>query len=144
MTQFLQFLTNHWMLAATFAILVVAYAINEWWTQKTGPGRLSTQALVEQLNHNQAKLIDLRTLSDFNRGHIIHAMHIEHDKLADNINQLTAYKDKPVILVCGLGQKSLAAGRFLHKQGFLHVFYLVGGMSAWHSDNLPLEKGREE
>lgn len=144
MGQILQFLTNHWLLATLFIIFVVVYVINEWWMLRTGPGRLSTQAVIDQLNHTQAKVIDLRSLNEFNQGHILNALHIEQDKLANNINQLTSYKDNPIILVCGIGQKSIAAGKLLLKQGFQQVFYLVGGMNAWRGDNLPLEKSKQE
>jgi rhodanese-related sulfurtransferase len=139
-TQILQFLVNHWVLVTVFLLLVVAYCVNEWWTQKTGPGRLSTQGLIEQMNHHQAVVIDLRVSHDFEQGHILHAMNIPQDQLANTMDGLKQYQDKPLVLVCGFGQKSLTAGSYLRKQGFLNIFYLVGGMSAWRSDNLPLEK----
>ena len=52
------------------------------------------------------------------------------------------HQDKPVILVCKMGQHAGAAGRILSTSGFKDVRRLSGGITTWKSDGLPLVKGK--
>lgn len=50
-------------------------------------------------------------------------------------------KQEPLLVVCRAGRRSAAAGALLIRSGFERVFNLRGGMQAYHSAGLPVERG---
>jgi len=56
------------------------------------------------------------------------------------IKELDKFKSKPILVSCRSGQRSAQACRILKKQGFENVTNLAGGVMAWESANLPMEK----
>jgi rhodanese-related sulfurtransferase len=54
---------------------------------------------------------------------------------------LKKYRQKPLIVYDESGSLGGSTARQLKQQGFLQAFNLRGGLAAWRSDNLPLEKG---
>ena len=47
-------------------------------------------------------------------------------------------KDTPILLVCAVGGRSQAVGRYLAMQGFREVYNLKGGLDAWVEQRVPL------
>ena len=74
-----------------------------------------------------AQIIDVRTLGEFNGGHIKGAKNIPLQSLGNNLSKLT--KNKPVITCCASGARSAAAKNILQNSGFTEG-YNGGG---WHS-----------
>jgi rhodanese-related sulfurtransferase len=50
-------------------------------------------------------------------------------------------RDRPLLLICASGQRSLAAGDFLLHQGFGAVANVEGGSVAWLRAGLPVRTG---
>jgi rhodanese-related sulfurtransferase len=48
-------------------------------------------------------------------------------------------KNKPVLLICAVGGRSLALGQLMSKNGWDEVYNLKGGISAWKEANLPVK-----
>ena len=48
-------------------------------------------------------------------------------------------QDKPILLVCAVGGRSLALGQLMSKNGWNEVYNLKGGISAWKEAELPLK-----
>jgi len=48
-------------------------------------------------------------------------------------------QNKPVLLICAVGGRSLALGKLLSKNGWNEVYNLKGGISAWKDAKLPLK-----
>ena len=138
MEQFLQFISHHWLLFASFVIILVLLGANEMHEMLLGLPRLKPQQLTELMNHEQAQVIDLRTKDKFKDGHILGSKNIPQAEFLNKLEQLE--KDKPIILVCATGHHAPALGKSLSKQGFAKVSYLQGGLASWQSENLPLEK----
>ena len=87
-------------------------------------------------------MLDVRDSKDYRDGHITGAKNIPFAKLKDQLSELKPFKDKPVVLVCKMGQHSGAAGKILHAEGFSDVRRLAGGITTWTTDGLPLIKGK--
>jgi len=49
--------------------------------------------------------------------------------------------DRPLLLICASGQRSLAAGQFLVRQGYTAVANVEGGSIAWVRAGLPTRTG---
>lgn len=67
-----------------------------------------------------ASIIDVRTTSEFARGHIRRSTNIPLDVLATQLGKIP--KDKPVITCCASGMRSAAARGMLLKQGYSPVY----------------------
>ena len=67
-------------------------------------------------------------------------MNIPATKLDARLAELESYRDKPLVLVCKMGQHSGAVGKKLNTQGFSRVYRMTGGMMEWGNMQLPLVK----
>lgn len=86
------------------------------------------------------QLLDVRTLVEFNQGHIPNAMLAdwrEKDEFVRRIESLS--KSEPLYIYCLSGNRSSAAANFLLEQGFSEIIELEGGISAWKNGNKALE-----
>jgi rhodanese-related sulfurtransferase len=135
MALFLQFLAQEWILV--LALLVVAAMLAWHEARKAGPS-ITPQQAINLINGEQGVFVDLRDNADFRQGHIIDTLHIPSSKLAERMAELVKYKEKPVVLVCKLGQQSGAASKQLKAAGFSRVYKMTGGMMEWSNLQLPV------
>ena len=47
--------------------------------------------------------------------------------------------NKPILLICAVGGRSLALGQLMSKNGWNEVYNLKGGISAWKEAKLPVK-----
>ena len=139
MDQFAEFIANHWLLTATFAGLLVAFFINE---MKRSGQSISSQQLVNLVNQQKAVVVDVRDTSEYSAGHITDAINIPHSSMQSRLKELEKFKDRPIVIVCKMGQHAGSMGTMLKKAGFGNVSRLRGGLGAWQAENMPLIKGR--
>jgi rhodanese-related sulfurtransferase len=135
MALFLEFLTREWILVLALLVVVIMLVIHE--ARKSGPS-VSPQQAINLINSEHGVFLDLRDSADFKQGHIVDAMHIPASKLAARMAELDKFKDKPVVLVCKMGQQSGAAGKQLKAGGFNRVYKMTGGMMEWSNLQLPV------
>jgi rhodanese-related sulfurtransferase len=138
MSQLFEFVGNHPILVGIFAVLLTLFIRNE--TQRGGRG-VSPQELVNLVNKEGAVVIDVRDSKEFAAGHIVDAVNVPHTSLEGRLAELEKYKEKPVTIVCKMGQHAGTAGAVLRKAGFASVSRLSGGMTEWRNQNLPVVKG---
>ena len=106
-----------------------------------GATSLSATEAVNLINRNNALVLDVRELTEFETGHIVNAKHIPLAALAERMNELKKYKDKPILVNCQRGMRSAKACDILRKAEFTQVHNLQGGIEAWLSAKLPVIKG---
>lgn len=101
---------------------------------------LDTTATTLKINKEDALILDIRNLKDYQQGHIVDALQIKQDEWQQgNFKRLEKYKDRPIIVACNMGMTARKVATSLHKQGFdAHI--LAGGMQAWAGANLPVTK----
>jgi rhodanese-related sulfurtransferase len=76
--------------------------------------------------NDDAQLIDVRTVKEFNDGFINNAENIVYD--ANFKNKLQGLdKTKPVVLYCKRGGRSAKASKILEAEGFKIIYDLDGG-----------------
>jgi rhodanese-related sulfurtransferase len=129
-----EFLTQQWILAAALSSVVIMLFMHE--TRKSGPS-LSPQKAINMVNAEQGVFLDLRDAADYKQGHIVDAVHIPSGKLAERMAELEKYRNKPIILVCKMGQQASAAGKQLKGNNFEQVYKMTGGMMEWSNLQLP-------
>ena len=136
-----EFVVNHWPLwVALFIILLVIFT-NEFISHKKNAEQVSSAVAVDLMNHENAIVLDLRSLDTWRAGHIINAIHATEEDF--NSQKMSKYKNKTILLVCAQGLQSPALAKRLRAQGFVNPMVLSGGMTAWISDGLPVVQGKK-
>lgn len=138
MQHLFEFVGNHAVLVGAFVLLLVLFIRNE--SRRGGKG-VSPQELVNLVNRSGAVVVDVRDPKEYASGHIVGAVNIPHGVLPSRVSEIEKFKDKPVAVVCRMGQHSGAAGTLLRKAGFQNVMRLSGGIMEWRNQNLPVVKG---
>ncbi|MFS6938219.1 putative phage shock protein E [Neisseria animaloris] len=70
---------------------------------------------------SQSIWIDVRTLEEFNTGHLKGAVNIPHDQIAEKIRSISTDKTQQVNLYCHSGRRAESALQALKKLGYTNV-----------------------
>jgi len=135
--QIFDFISNHFILVSIFLFLLVAFVINEG---KQGGAAITTSSLVNLVNREGAVIVDVRDMKEYGAGHIAGAVNMPYASIDSRIAELEPYKEKPIVLVCKMGQHAGAIGRKLKASGYENVRRLSGGMAEWSANSLPVVK----
>ena len=82
-------------------------------------------------------LVDVRTDREvMERGVIPGALHIPLHTLPSRLPDIA--QDRPVVLYCQSGVRSMQAGGYLVQNGWDDVYNLVGGFADWSARGLPV------
>jgi rhodanese-related sulfurtransferase len=135
----LKFVTENIFLVA---VAFVSGAMLIWPALRRGAGgaAVSIQEATLMINRQDALVLDVREPAEFEKGHVIGARNVPLSQLEGRARELEKHKAKPVIVVCGSGNRSRSALGSLRRLGFQQVFELAGGVAAWQQAGLPLEK----
>ncbi len=99
---------------------------------------ISQAELADRIGTRTAPLIiDVRTRSEFDSGHIPGAVNIPHTELPSRLGELEAESDQEIVVYCEGGGRSTAAASALRGAGFSTVLHLEGDMRAWRDSQLP-------
>jgi rhodanese-related sulfurtransferase len=96
-----------------------------------------------KLINSDGVVIDIRSSDAFARGHIVNARNIPSEDLDARLEQLNAFKGKPLIAVCDSGMTSTKAVNSIRAAGFESVYNLKGGMNGWVQAGLPVVTGKK-
>lgn len=86
-------------------------------------------------NNEDYVILDVRTLDEYNEGHLDKALLIPVDKLKERLGELP--KDKPIIVYCRSGVRSNKAANILIENGFTGI-YDMGGILGWQEAGFPV------
>ena len=137
MESLIVFLGQQWMLVGALMVCIMMLVFHD--SKKAG-ATLSPQGAVNLINQQDAVVVDLRDAKDYKAGHIVNAINIPYNTFDKRASELEKYKDKPLVLVCKMGQHSGAIGKKLAAQGYTGVRRMSGGMMEWQNSSLPLVK----
>ncbi len=107
----------------------------------SGAKDVSPAEAVLLINRENAIVLDVREESEFAAGHIPDAKNIPLSKLAERINELRKFQQKPVVVNCQTDMRSAKAFGQLKEAGFTNLYNLRGGLNAWNEAKLPVAKG---
>ncbi|MGI6637901.1 MAG: rhodanese-like domain-containing protein [Desulfobulbus sp.] len=106
------------------------YPITQLW-------QLSAQQLRDNVEQGHSCIVDVRTDTEWQSGHIQGARHLPITELLKG-KQEELSSGEEIIAVCGVGYRGNIAASYLQQQGFVHVHSLAGGMKAWQNRGYPL------
>lgn len=133
-----QFITHHWQLSVAFIIIFVIIFVNEYVSAQKQNKSVSVEQAIDQMNHHNATIIDIRSADLFKKGHILNAIRANEDDF--KLPKMNQYKDKALIIVCSRGIQANLVATKLRAQGFTQTMVLAGGIEAWQNANMPLVK----
>ncbi|MBI5487226.1 MAG: rhodanese-like domain-containing protein [Deltaproteobacteria bacterium] len=131
--------------AADIVVLVVlaalaasASACRAGFAFVVGVDEVSAGELAAQLRGSHPPLVvDVRDPAEFRAGHIDGAILLRQEELAGYFTRLGPARDRPIVVVCSRGFRSVAAAAVVAPLGYADVSSLAGGMAAWRGDGRP-------
>lgn len=85
-------------------------------------------------------LLDVRTLYEFENGHIKDAEQLNYYSFSFKENLLLLPKDKPIYLYCRTGYRSGKTAEILKANGYRNVYDLQYGLKDWELKGFPISK----
>lgn len=89
----------------------------------------SVKALRDQ--QQDLLLLDCREPDEYAHVHIEDTLHIPMGQIPDRVAELEEYKQRPIVVHCHHGGRSLRVTQWLRVQGFANVRNMTGGIDAW-------------
>ena len=135
----MKFIVDNWML---IALSLTSGGLLMWPVLQgaTSTG-LNPAAAVQLINREKAVVIDVCEPGEHAAGHIVGSKNIPLSVLEAKLGGAVKNKALPVILVCQSGMRSGRAVAIAKKLGYEQAQSLAGGLGAWKTANLPVEKG---
>ena len=126
-----------------FIILFALFTINvscQDGASKSKIKNVSAKDFKELLNKKEGNLIDVRTMAEYNTGHIAnaHLIDLHSDNFKNSIDTLD--KSIPVFVYCRTGHRSSMAAEIFKSSGFKHIYNLEGGITEWKNKEFPVVK----
>ena len=136
----MDFIFENWVLIT----IAITSGIMLMWPMIMGGGGVNTVSptqAVQLINKDKAVVIDVCSESEFAEGHVSGAKNVPVDELESRLTQVAKNKATPLLMVCASGIRSRRAVGVAKKQGYEQVYSLAGGMGAWRTASLPVQKG---
>lgn len=108
--------------------------------QKTKREIISSEKLKSVLAESpNVQLVDVRTASEFESGHLANAINISitDGDFESQISKLD--KTEPIYVYCKSGARSARACNAMEEMGFVEMYDLKGGITSWKSAGLSVE-----
>lgn len=106
---FNEYIRHYW----PFLIFMLWIGYKIWNTRRV-------KKLIPSLKARNAKIIDVRTVSEFERSHAPDTINIPLQEIKSRLDEIP--KDVPIILCCASGTRSGFAKRYLARQGFQEIY----------------------
>jgi rhodanese-related sulfurtransferase len=134
------FVIRHWELFLALVVvlgLLLAGPITQF---LLGVKKISPAQAILLVNRQDGVVMDVCEAHEFRAGHIPNAVNVPLSGLKARIKDLEKYRNKPIVVSCRSGNRSVKGAMILRRFGFPVVYSLSGGLVAWQRDHLPVEK----
>ena len=119
-----------------FLVLTLSFSLNslstELWTVNELKDSISE-------TERELVLIDVRTQSEYDYGHIKNAVNISHEKILESPELLAEYKDNQIVVFCRSGVRAGKVIQLLESLGFDDIIDIDGDMLAWSKAGYSVE-----
>ncbi|NVO07325.1 MAG: rhodanese-like domain-containing protein [Rhodoferax sp.] len=134
----MKFILDNWML---ISIALVSGGLLLWPVlQGATTAGLAPAGAVQLINREKAVVVDVSEPGEFAAGHIVGAKNVPLGDLEAKLANAVKNKTLPLILVCQTGARSARGLAIAKKLGYEQAQSLGGGLAAWKTANLPVEK----
>jgi sulfur-carrier protein adenylyltransferase/sulfurtransferase len=84
-------------------------------------------------------LVDVRRQNEWDAGRLPGALHVPLDELGQRIEESAPDRERPVLLYCATGNRSLRGARAMVELGYADVASVAGGIEDWRENGYPVE-----
>jgi hydroxyacylglutathione hydrolase len=109
------------------------------WAMLTSSPPIATVGLDAIQSPSGGVLLDVREPVEYHAGHVPGAVNIPQADLALRLEEVP--RDRPVLVMCQAGMRSVRAAQFLTQAGVPQVASVGGGIGAWIAAGRPLVTG---
>lgn len=88
-------------------------------------------------NRTDVQVLDVRTNSEFKRGHIEGAIRINYFSFKFKKKLRKLDRSRPYLVHCKSGHRSSGAVKVMKREGFTQIYHLDGGYDAWKAYKAP-------
>ena len=100
---------------------------------------ITAKILMEKLNNKDSfQFIDCREIGEWNEAHINGATLLPLSELENKFESVLPNKNKPIIIQCRSGARSMKACMFLMSKGYSDLTNLQGGIMGWIQEGFPV------
>jgi rhodanese-related sulfurtransferase len=100
--------------------------------------RITVDEAKDMMGSDDVVVIDVREPHEYSAGHVPNATLIPVNSVYARREELP--KDKDIIMVCAMGQRSALASEMAAAAGLTRLFNLEGGTDAWVKAGNPVDK----
>ncbi len=136
----MQFVIKNWYLFLALGVVLYLLVVPVLRQRLAGIRGLNPTEAIQLINRDNGVVVDVCEPQEYAAGHVVRALNVPLSNLKARVTELEKYRDRPIILACRSGNRSLKAAFELHRHGFTKVYSLAGGITAWQNANLPVEK----
>lgn len=101
-------------------------------SQQEGIEKIDQEGYEALLAETEVVLLDVRTRSEYEGGHIPGAVLVPVDQIA-RVEAVVPDKSTPVVVYCRSGNRSATAAQNLKKMGY-ETIYDLGGIQSWRGE----------
>lgn len=112
-----------WVITAVLGLLLAVQQLQA----NQGVDVKTAQSMVSQ----GALLLDVREPGEYAAVHALNATLLPLGQVGMRLQELDAYKDQPVAVICRSGRRSAQAVAMLQEAGFTRAVNVQGGTNAW-------------
>jgi phage shock protein E len=123
------------VIAMFFAVLALAASL----CFAGGPVNLSAgEAKALLAKNSKVFLLDVRSPEEYGQAHLHGAQLIPLNELEKRVREVP--RERPVLVYCAVGARSLKAAKLLTSKGFPEVYQISDGMVGWYKNGFPIDK----
>jgi rhodanese-related sulfurtransferase len=100
---------------------------------------VTVDELERRMADGSVTVVDVREVNEYSRYHVPGVINIPLGFLALRVAELPT--DKPLLVICEHGNRSLVGAEFLSKRGFDGAASVKGGTVAWLAGHRLIEQG---
>jgi rhodanese-related sulfurtransferase len=138
------------LFAAAILLVLLAFYLGASDNQVYTKAELTVEQVYNKIKTDSTVfLLDVRTEAEFygDLGHVPGSVLINLSELGARLEELRAYNDRDIVVICRSSNRSGYATRLLRKNGF-NAFNMLGGMYAWNAminnPQMDIERNRNE
>ncbi len=102
------------------------------------PRDIDVQTVAKFQARDDVFILDVREQWEYDAGHLSDVAHIPIGEVSKRLNEIPS--DKSVIIYCATGNRSNQVTTFLEQNRYTNIHNMLGGISAWQSNGLPVAK----
>lgn len=125
-------------------IIVLAVASTIFYTQikqpssETDYGDVTAEQARELIEKRLLVILDVRTVQEFEDGHVEGAINMPVDDLEQRLEELD--RNDEMLVYCRTGNRSTRAVQILRENGFNKIYHMADGIVGWERVGLPVVK----